>query len=749
MRKILLVLFYFICSTGNAQTDEEMAFDIRAITQVSPPSIKLVWEITDNNKQVYVSRKLKSDATFGAPVKLAANATEYTDNAVVAGTVYEYHVAGTTANEYLSVGINVPLVDYRGKLILIVEQSLATPLTTEIDRLMMDIRGDGWQVKRIDVNKSDKPSDVRALIKTEYLKDTVNTKTVFILGQVPQPLSGCIMPDGHGEHYGAWATEMYYADMDGTWTDATANCAGTFNANIPGDGKFDQSYAPTKLEFQIGRVDLSNLPVFTESYTELQRRYLEKDHNFKMTKILPPRKAFVTDGFKMGFAWSGFYYFNALLGKSNVTFPSGSSVQQPYDNYLWFYASSAGESNGFVATSWHSDQFAKNTYNQVFSMIFGSFFGDYQMSNNFMKAALASKGWILTCSWSGRPWWYYHHMANGENIGYSSLINMNNAGTYSGGYSRQIHVAQLGDPTLRQEMVRPPANVKSTLVSGHVKITWSAPDNESVDGYHIYRANGLDSVFVRITSSLLTDTSWTDPDVAAATYYYQVRSIRLEKGRCGSYYNNSRGMFVSNDPALTDYPLVLNKPRLVHPLPDQTGLVRKAFNLLIPANTFADDDAEQLAYSVYEADSTGLPYGWNFSTMTRTIGTLPAPNKPAKIKMVVKATDMSGSFATDTFEINITWGAGLQNTPVCDNKVTIYSNPASEFITLEFNSDEPGNTLLTVLNTEGVQMDAATINAVKGLNSVSYSVTSLTAGIYFVTVQTDRKTLRGRIVVSR
>src|SRR5207248_1131072 len=92
-------------------------------------------------------------------------------------------------------------------------------------------------------------------------------------GHVPVPYSGLLNPDGHPNHLGAWPADAYYGDMDGLWTDTTVNYVGTDPgdpadtarlANVPGDGKFDQSTIPGVVRLNVGRVDLANLPGYLQ-----------------------------------------------------------------------------------------------------------------------------------------------------------------------------------------------------------------------------------------------------------------------------------------------------------------------------------------------------------------------------------------------------------------------------------------------------------------------------------------------------
>ncbi len=208
----------------------------------------------------------------------------------------------------------MPLVESRGKLVLVVDNTYAAQLAPELTRLQQDLAGDGWTVLRRDVARTDSPVSVKNLIKADYNADPANVKAVFLFGHVPVPYSGQLNPDGHPDHVGAWPADVYYGDMDGNWTDSSVNYTQTVNtdpadrarlSNIPGDGKFDQTTIPSAVELQVGRVDLANMPgrltwggpATFPSELELLRQYLNKDHNFRHKLINVPRRGIVGDYF--------------------------------------------------------------------------------------------------------------------------------------------------------------------------------------------------------------------------------------------------------------------------------------------------------------------------------------------------------------------------------------------------------------------------------------------------------------------
>ena len=248
--------------------------DSKSIVDVTALSIKNAQEyfknikLTDVEKEIskVILREIEDRLEFMIDVGI-----EY----LSLGQTYEYRIVksareGTTGYSgygYIYAGIEAPLVEDRGKVVLLVESTYAAALSNELFRLEMDLAGDGWTVLRHNVWRTNTPPQIKALITADYYADPANVKSVFLFGRVPVPYSGSLCPDGHGDHCGAWAADVYYADMDGTWTDSSINSTNASrpeNRNAPGDGKFDQTTPLSNFELQVGRVDMANLSSFPE-----------------------------------------------------------------------------------------------------------------------------------------------------------------------------------------------------------------------------------------------------------------------------------------------------------------------------------------------------------------------------------------------------------------------------------------------------------------------------------------------------
>src|ERR1043166_5725979 len=202
--------------------------------------------------------------------------------------------------------------------------------------------------------------------------------------------------------------------------------------------------------------------------------------------------------------------------------------------------------HGSYGDVWSSDLVNGNA-KAVFFMMFGSWPGEWDSTDNIMRSALATPSMGLTCSWAGRPHWYYHHMALGEPIGYCARLTQNNNGLYQNQVNqnlRGIHIALMGDPTLRAHPVAAPASVNVSTSSGGANVSWgAAPD--SVVGYHIYRAANAAGPFTRLTGSPIAGGSFNDSG-GSASFTYMVRAIKLEVTPSGTYYNASQGTFANS-----------------------------------------------------------------------------------------------------------------------------------------------------------------------------------------------------------
>lgn len=594
----ILVFEYSFPQTVRKNQSKDAAVMLSVKTSTNPPKIILSWEKHPLAYRYEIRRKFFGDLVFPTAPITSLDSTQlfFEDSNVEIGKEYEYEVRayyqanadftfrrqdGTTYDTtiltffagigYVHSGINVAPRHSLGKVLVLVDETIATDIGIELQTFESDLISEGWSIVRRYSPRAEtfdpaKVKQVKEIILEEYGKYPTSLNTIVLIGRVPVPYSGQIAPDGHPDHVGAWPCDMYYGSLfEDFWTDYSVNtttASDPRNKNIPGDGKFDPSSpSGNPIDLAVGRIDFYNMPKFSQSEVELIKQYLNKNHKYRTGELKPRQMGIIDDNFGANrylnaFASSGYRNFAALLGPRNVDVKDWFSTLKT-DSYVWGYGCGGGTytSAGGIGST---DDFVKNPVNAVFTMLFGSYFGDWDSQNNFQRAALASNPSILTCSWAGFPHWYFHNLAGNLPIGYSTKLTQNNYTNYWGAaYSfngtnyylnsqglYQIHVSLMGDPTLTLYPAEVPAPTNLSVVQpagDFVHLSWSAP-SEPVDGYYIYRSYKSNGEFALINSTAIEGTTFIDSSLYEGAVYYMVRSVKTIENNSGTFAKLSRGV---------------------------------------------------------------------------------------------------------------------------------------------------------------------------------------------------------------
>lgn len=538
-------------------------FGVNAVTQKVPPQITLAWDAVPWGSASYVVYRSTllgghpgGDGTWSAMASGLAG-TNYTDIGVAVGTTYEYRVERTASsfngNAYLTAGIEVPLVEHRGKLVLLVDNTYTTPLALELSQLISDLTGDGWVVLRHDVSRLATPATVRSLVQADFNADPAGVRAVYLLGRIPVLRCGLLNPDGHGGR--PMPADGFYGDMDGTWS--------------------NPSYLPSDVELQVGRVDLFGMPAFLPlTDIELTRQYLNRAHGWKHKQWTAAARAAQMTAPTGESIQRQFFGPAAPTIIPNLYYPSNGFYSPEFwsevesKDYRWFTKGTGGGAytscTGMGSTYHYA---ASPGVKTVFNATFASYFEEWDVTNNFLRAPLAAKGLALTDVWSDNPAWVFMHLGMGQPIGFSARVSQNNNSYYNiPGYPnlpnsrRGVHLALMGDPTLRMHIVAPPANLVVTTNAGDATLAWSAAPESSLLGYAVYRSANPAGPFTRLNGALVTGLTYTDADAAGGGFTYLVRAVKLEVTPSGSYYNASQGIFTTAATAGRDAPATTIEP---------------------------------------------------------------------------------------------------------------------------------------------------------------------------------------------
>ncbi len=552
-----------------------------AVIETAPPALHLFWRNAGTITNTIQRSESGSANNTNNWVTLAEGLTgwDYRDTTAQPGVRYEYRLVRRSpwvpflgGYPRLYASIDAPPVERRGHVVLLVDQTLAGGLKTELKQLLDDLAGDGWQVIRHDVarhNDADWLANtnpiarIRQMVASDFATAPQDDWSLYILGHVATPYSGFVNPDGH--LYRPWPTDSYYADVStpGKWTDTRNNVRPGSTSNLPGDGKWDQNEVPSPLKFAFGRVEFSHLNALSTappsgikavSELELTRLYLVKTHRYRIGQLPFANRVLMNGGFYSGnrvnnpwYPLNSYAYITGIMNASRW-FGRESQTMQQADFFKANTPALLGIRTGFASPS-SIDAGPKQTSSEMladparqppvaFAMLDGSYLGQWDFENSLMRTFLATGNGGLGIVWARAMTLPLESLAMGEPIGGGMRRFLNNTNFFRPGGS--VVPELLGDPTLRLQITPPVKKLTSSKSRGRVRLEWSAA-SEPDTRYYVYRSGGLSEPFERIAGPI-DETKFADEQPVRDRNLYAVRAARRVVTGSGSFTNLSTGV---------------------------------------------------------------------------------------------------------------------------------------------------------------------------------------------------------------
>jgi hypothetical protein len=557
---------------------------IEATAQVnsSPAYIELTWPQHNTSQSYAISRRLVGSTSWNSIGTVAGNATAFVDETAEIGQDYEYQIFNSTVGaggntQDLDAGIavsadgvaghEVAVNENPGTIILIVDSSFATSLSTQLQQFTQSLVGDGWSVIQQDFAENADPASIRSAIMGDCATNP-NVKQVLLIGDIPVVYAGTESPDGH-QPARYFPSDAYYGDINpGDWTPSMQTSA--YSPNVVYNlSSLNGTYAPT---LAVGRIDMYLMGSLSDASTkptetQLLQSYLERDVAFRQGQWNVSQAA-VWSGFDTYTGntidnFSDFYGASAVASNDWVgTPPSGQQ------GYLFGYGAGPGSSQGAEYFAGSRD-FENSPNGAVFNILEGSFFGDWNIppsntpdsfigsnvTDSFLRSPLAGPGVGLVSMYGNitnslddlvAPSVY--PMAMGSSVGQAEVYMQAGGATGPGSYEAGQQFTLMGDPTLTAFPVAPASNVlvSSASSGGGVvnTVTWTASPDSGIVGYDIFRYNSATGTFVKINGNTPDPlTSYTDTSAVSAQDVYMVRAIKLQQTASGSFYNAAEGAF--------------------------------------------------------------------------------------------------------------------------------------------------------------------------------------------------------------
>ena len=229
-------------------------------------------------------------------------------------------------------------------LLRVIQSDLQPSIAGSLDQHRSDLEEEGWTVEDVLWPKRtarDTNAHIRLANDVIWPRALATSNLhVFLIGSLPMPYSGYnLWPDGHPDTIGAYAATVYYACPGTNWTDLLDNSSWDSlpsHVNLPGDGKFDQNYAPDPVIACVGFLDLGIVGTPSQWGSSLDTadfrafcysNYFQRVHDYRKGKWAP-RNIIGAGDYKGG--TNGWMLQLALhtVGVSNfVTFSGTSGIE--------------------------------------------------------------------------------------------------------------------------------------------------------------------------------------------------------------------------------------------------------------------------------------------------------------------------------------------------------------------------------------------------------------------------------------
>lgn len=528
-------------------------FDPHVYATPTDGGLLLRWNALANSGPVTIRRQEVGAVTQTTVAVLDAGATSWVQpldaGARVLLRVQRTQQAGSPGESVLLAGLEAPFPDDQGLALVLIDDVNAPLVRANLDVFEADLRDDGFVVVEQVVPRAETPPAVKARIAGVFAMAAGRPLHVVLLGAVPRAYSGVQAPDGHPDHRGAWPADPYYADLSGlAFTDTGVGGVGAFH-NDAGDGKFDQSFT-SSVECAVGRVDFQGMPAFgADAGTVQLGRYLDTVHRFRTGAAPLPRRALVrpTFGYFSGeaFGRAGYRDATAILGVEADTAPFFPALESDGGVLLAWGDGPGGPTSAGGVTS--TSELAMRSPQTRFMGLFGSYFGDWNYTNNLLRAALGS-GETVASLWYARPQVQLFALGGLESFGQS--FSRDTSFRFRG---MPVYQALLGDPTLRIFYPRKLGSLAAAPQLSSVTLSWTAfTGPEPLVGYHVYRsASG--GVPTRLTGVPTRSLTFSDATVApSTTYSWRVVAVVREATGSGTFWNHSLGARASATTLLFD-----------------------------------------------------------------------------------------------------------------------------------------------------------------------------------------------------
>ncbi|NOZ35459.1 MAG: T9SS type A sorting domain-containing protein [Chlorobi bacterium] len=181
-------------------------------------------------------------------------------------------------------------------------------------------------------------------------------------------------------------------------------------------------------------------------------------------------------------------------------------------------------------------------------------------------------------------------------------------------------------------------------------------------------------------------------------------------------------------------------PFVENSIPDMETYTSELYSYTIPNNIFNDIDfGDLLTYSAQSENGNQLPEWLSFNTETKTFSGIPENAGVFQIK--VKATDIAGANTSDIYTLTVKGSSDISN--VSESDFNIYPNPTTGRFFIANSKPVELHYIITDITGSIIKEEKSFTN------KEEINLTGFGAGIYFIKIQNETKTLSFKIILQK
>lgn len=211
--------------------------------------------------------------------------------------------------------------------------------------------------------------------------------------------------------------------------------------------------------------------------------------------------------------------------------------------------------------------------------------------------------------------------------------------------------------------------------------------------------------------------------------------------------SDSEGASISKSFVVTVIP-VNDPPKVVNPVPDvlvKASYPKKYPITGVPDGIFGDVDNTELTFELEMEDGSDFPDWIIIEDDSLLIAPMIADT--GCISIVLRAVDLSGGTATDTFNICVDgYPTGNQKLDVTSFDIQMYPNPTKGEVNLKIVSAEIKDSEVIVRNIAGSEIFR---RKYKAADQIKFDLSPHVSGIYLVTLKTGNQSLVKKLILDR